>query len=57
MKKIPCKVRLHGMKKIPCKVRLHGVRKETVIEFDSIAQAKRWLALCWIRPYTIVRLK
>lgn len=44
------------MKKIPCKVRLHGVRKETVIEFDSIAEAKNWLSLCWIRPYTIVRL-
>lgn len=45
------------MRKIPCKVRLHGIRKETIIEFDSIAEAKRWLALCWIRPYTIVRLK
>jgi hypothetical protein len=45
------------MKKIPCKVRLHGVRRETIVEFESIEAAKRWLRLCWDRPYTIVRLK
>lgn len=44
------------MKKIPCKVRLHGIRKETLISFDSISEAKRWLNRCWFRPYTIVRL-
>ena len=45
------------MKAIPCKIRLHGVRTETLSgEFTSIAEAKRWVALCWNRPYTIVKL-
>ena len=45
------------MKKVKCKIRLHGIRKETLTgEFPSIASAKRWLKDCWIRPFTIVRL-
>jgi len=44
-------------KTIKCIVRLHGIRREIITsEFDSIAAAKRWLDLCWYRPYTIVRI-
>jgi hypothetical protein len=45
------------MKKQPCKLRLHGFYRE--IDggtFPSIAAAKRWIASCWDRPYTIVKL-
>lgn len=45
------------MKKIKCKIRLHGIRREILTgEFDSIAAAKKWLRECWSRPYTIVKL-
>ena len=41
-----------------CKIRLHGSCTEILTgEFDSIAAAKRWLDLCWSRPYTIVKIK
>jgi hypothetical protein len=46
------------MKKQPVKLRLHGIRRE--IDggtFESIAAAKRWIALCWNRPYTLEKLK
>ena len=46
------------MKKQKCIIRLHGIRKEILTgEFESIAAAKRWLDLCWSRPYTIVKIK
>ena len=41
-----------------CVIRLHGVRREILTgEFESIAAAKRWIADCWFRPYTIVKIK
>jgi hypothetical protein len=41
-----------------CRIRLHGVRTETLTGvFESIAAAKRWIAECWDRPYTIVKTK
>lgn len=46
------------MKAQKCKIRLHGSRKEILTgEFDSIAAAKRWIQVCWSRPYTIVKIK
>lgn len=46
------------MKAQRCKIRLHGSYKEIVTgEFDSIAAAKRWIQVCWDRPYTIVKIK
>lgn len=43
-------------KQIPCKIRLHGLRREILTsEFPSISDAKKWLSLCWNRPYTIVK--
>jgi hypothetical protein len=46
------------MKAIKCKIRLHGICKEILTgEFESIAEAKRWLQVCWSRPYTIVKIK
>ena len=46
------------MKAQKCVIRLHGIRKEILTEkFESIAAAKRWLDLCWSRPYTIVKTK
>lgn len=46
------------MKKVRCKIRLHGIRRETLTgEFDSITAARKWLSDCWSRPYTIVRIK
>ena len=44
-------------KPVKCIIRLHGIRREIITsEFNSIAAAKRWLDLCWHRPYTIVRI-
>jgi hypothetical protein len=41
-----------------CKIRLHGISREILTgEFDSIAAAKRWIQVCWSRPYTIVKIK
>ena len=41
-----------------CVIRLHGISREILTgEFESIAAAKRWIALCWDRPYTIVKTK
>jgi hypothetical protein len=41
-----------------CKIRLHGSSREILTgEFDSIAAAKRWIQVCWSRPYTIVKIK
>lgn len=46
------------MKSCKCKIRLHGIRREILTgKFESIAAAKRWLDLCWSRPYTIVKTK
>jgi len=46
------------MKAIECKLRLHGQCTEIPMgPFESIAAAKRWVSICWNRPYTIVRLK
>lgn len=46
------------MEKQKCVIRLHGIRREILTgTFDSISAAKRWLDLCWIRPYTIVKIK
>jgi hypothetical protein len=40
-----------------CILRLHGVSREIVTgEFNSIADAKRWVRSCWDRPYTIVKI-
>ena len=45
-------------KAIRCKLRLHGSYKEILTsEFESIKEAKKWVSVCWNRPYTIVRLK
>ena len=41
-----------------CIIRLHGSCTEILTgEFESIAAAKRWLDLCWSRPYTIAKIK
>jgi hypothetical protein len=41
-----------------CVIRLHGIRREILTgEFESIVAAKKWIALCWDRPYTIVKIK
>jgi hypothetical protein len=41
-----------------CKLRLHGISREILTgEFESIAAAKRWIQVCWSRPYTIVKIK
>jgi hypothetical protein len=46
------------MKAQKCKLRLHGISREILTgEFDSIAAAKRWIQVCWSRPYTIVKIK
>jgi hypothetical protein len=46
------------MKAQKCKIRLHGISREILTgEFDSIAAAKRWIQVCWSRPYTIVKIK
>lgn len=46
------------MKAQKCKIRLHGISREILTgEFDSIAEAKRWVQSCWDRPYTIVKIK
>lgn len=46
------------MKAQKCKIRLHGISREILTgEFDSIAEAKRWIQMCWFRPYTIVKIK
>lgn len=46
------------MKAQKCRIRLHGMRREILTgEFDSIAEAKRWVQSCWSRPYTIVKIK
>lgn len=46
------------MKAQKCKIRLHGIRREILTEeFESISAAKKWLDLCWSRPYTIVKIK
>lgn len=46
------------MKVQKCVIRLHGIRREILTgEFESISAAKRWLDLCWSRPYTIVKIK
>jgi hypothetical protein len=45
------------MKAIKCKIRLHGIRREILTsEFASISAAKKWITVCWTRPYTIVKL-
>ncbi len=45
-------------KPIKCKLRLHGQCSEfTTSEFESISKAKQWVAECWDKPYTILRLK
>ncbi len=45
-------------KPIKCILRLHGSTREFVTsEFDSISKAKTWVRGCWMRPYTIVKLK
>ncbi len=45
------------MKTIKCRIRLHGIRREILTnEFLSISGAKKWLKICWNRPYTIVKL-
>ena len=45
-------------KAIPCDLRLHGTTRETLIkDFPSITAAKKWIDVCWERPYTIVRKK
>ena len=44
-------------KSTPCKIRLHGLTREILTsEFSSIAKAKKWINLCWDRPYTIVKI-
>jgi len=44
-------------KAVKCKLRLHGIRREILTgDFQSITAAKKWVELCWHRPYTIVRL-
>ena len=46
------------MKSQKCIIRVHGLTKEILTgEFESIAAAKRWIEICWNRPYTIVKLK
>ncbi len=46
------------MKKVKCYIRLHGVRREINSgTFESISAAKKWIAVCWDRPYTIVKIK
>ena len=46
------------MKAQKCVIRLHGSCKEILTgEFESKAAAKRWLKVCWERPYTIVPIK
>jgi hypothetical protein len=46
------------MKAQKCKIRLHGISREILTgDFDSIAAAKRWIQVCWSRPYTIVKIK
>ena len=41
-----------------CFIRLHGISTEILTgEFESIAAAKKWIALCWDRPYTIEKIK
>lgn len=45
------------MKAIPCRLRLHGSHREIDGgKFPSISAAKKWVDICWSRPYTIVRL-
>lgn len=45
------------MKKIKCKVRLHGSFREFLHEFESISAAKKWIKEYWEKPYTIIKLK
>jgi len=46
------------MKPIKCKLILHGAFKQfDGGNFDSIAEAKRYISRCWNRPYTIVKIK
>lgn len=46
------------MKAQKCVIRLHGISKEILTgNFESITAAKKWLDLCWSRPYTIVKIK
>lgn len=45
------------MKKVKCLLRLHGSYREIHLNFDSIAEAKRYVKECWDKPYTIVKLK
>ena len=45
------------MKKIPCKLILHGSFKEHGgFKFPSITEAKKYVQECWGRPYTIIKL-
>ncbi len=45
------------MKKIPCKLILHGSFKEHGgFKFPSITEAKKYVQECWDRPYTIIKL-
>ena len=46
------------MRKQKCIIRPHGMRKEIITgTFESISDAKKWIDLCWSRPYTIVKIK
>lgn len=46
------------MKQIKCKVRLQGGGEEIMTgEFESIASAKKWIAECWKKHYTIEKTK
>jgi len=46
------------MKAQKCFIRLHGIRREILTaNFNSISAAKKWVDLCWSRPYTIVKIK
>ena len=45
------------MKKIPCKLILHGSFKEHGgFKFPSITEAKKYVQECWDRSYTIIKL-
>lgn len=46
------------MKAQKCILILHGSSRQiNTGEFPSIAKAKKWISLCWDRPYTIVKIK
>ncbi len=45
-------------KKVKCRMTFHGSTREIDMgEFSSIAEAKRYAAECWDRPYSIRRIK